>query len=114
MTFKTFRTIAAVGLIGLAATAATAQNYNVPLAVGADGVTAPIRSDRMLAALARVPAGEYTNNEMRRIIDARRDNDAGLLSFYLSHTNRVSQSQVAAVAASGPVNPMTVEDPNAN
>jgi hypothetical protein len=114
MKLAILRTLSTAALIGLAATGAMAQNYNVPLSLDADSAAAPIQSDRMLAALARVPVGEYTNNEMLRIAEARKDGDTGLLNFYLSHTNRLVQTRGVTEVQTGPVNPMTADDPNAN
>jgi hypothetical protein len=86
-------------------------------------VTPPagVASDRfgganMLAALARVEPGLYTNNEMIRIDAARHSGDAATLQFYLSHDNRTN----AGPAASGPdtlptyapVKPMGGRGPN--
>lgn len=108
------RTLSAATLIGLAASAVSAQSFNVPLTPDASGAAAQIQSDKMLAALARVPVGEYTNNEMLRIDEARKDNDTSVLNFYLSHTNRLSQTGNVSAAPAPRGNPMTQSDLNDN
>lgn len=57
----------------------------------------------MLAKLARVTPGEYTNNEMLRIQEARQDGDAQLLAYYLNHDNREGASSANNLAAKAQV-----------
>jgi hypothetical protein len=45
-------------------------------------------NDAQLAASAGVAVGQYSASELQLIIEARKDNDASALSYYLSGVNR--------------------------
>ena len=52
------------------------------------------------AALAGVPAGQYTAAELANILDAQREGDRSRLEFFLSHTNR-AQADAGSRPATG-------------
>ena len=54
-------------------------------------------ADGQLAALAGVPAGEYTRFEALQIISAREDGDANRLDYYLSQENRKEAADASVV-----------------
>ena len=75
---KMFKSIATSALIALSL-------------AGAANAAQPSQ-DVQLAASAGVAAGQYSAAELQAIIDARQDNDTGLLNFYLSGANRAAAS----------------------
>lgn len=112
----------------LLATGASAQAADAPATITLAGATigdvvapeagvAPGRfgGSNMLAALARVEPGLYTDNEMIRIQQARSSGDTGTLRFYLSHDNRVNAGEPTAPRTPptySPVEPMGGRGPN--
>jgi hypothetical protein len=76
-------------VIALALSAATAGS------VSAQAVTP---SAQQLAALAGVPAGVYTTEELTRLLQAESDNDREMMTFILSHANRATPGAIGTTS----------------
>lgn len=99
-----FKLSSAALVLMLAAGAASAETIMTQTSgvVSRGDATATVTSNsgsEMLAKLARVTPGKYTNNEMLRIDEARRAGDARLVAYYLNHENREGWSQADNAAA---------------
>lgn len=95
------KTIVAAIALTVAAGAATAETIYVPGTPTSGAVVASSGSanggSRMLAKIARVAPGQYTNNEMLRIDAARRAGETDALNLYLTHGNRSTAADASAV-----------------
>jgi hypothetical protein len=109
---------AQVGYAPAAPAAAVVEGRQIGNTVMPPAKLAPGRygSSNMLAALARVEPGLYTNNEMIRIDEARRSGDTAALRFYISHDNRTVTGKPEAAPEARPtytpVRPMGGRGPN--
>ena len=78
----------------------------IALALGVGAATAGIAqaqsvtpSAQQMAALAGVPAGEYTIAELTRLLQAESDNNREAMNFILSHQNRLNPGAIGTTPA---------------